>query len=682
MQPPIRITALSIAFLFFVALPAGLDAQTASTAPDVDLPVLRADRLRNGMRLAHLPHLEAPVAGYVDIAFGYVPADGAAEEYPPGVAELFGSYMELSVPARSVALAAHLAGGEFDFVNDPDRIGMSVRVPVGSLEDTFREIARYFSHAIINFDVLGHAAVAIAESADAMGPPGANEGIRVEVIDTMFERYPEFPGTEVPGLADVQGYFDAYIGTDRAYVISSDALPSGGIAFLDEVAFRSSSYEPSSMAPEAGEIEVRFPSRPVGGVIVATAIPSPRFESWFSALVIDRVLRRGAEPDTLFDFGINVGNSIHRIESIVRLPDYAEDMRDDWIGRIRNVMFESLPAAELNDVKAEVFEQLSERSMLEWFAAHDLWQVLTGGWNMLRDLDSDGLRSRAIVFAEARRVVALWSPAFAQPEVLVEELGGAPTDARAGAISEPDVRALPGNVPVPVLSFVPDDLPPVRLERLESGVTLAEADEHMIFVAGSFNASLSEGRILKSGPNGTLWGFPAEPAAAVLRQLDGVRANRLLVFYPQDGLPDARGRYGNWSGGAMDNSPDLAVGDVATADMPGLIVLKTWLEARVIEAGWWGRVDLRIDGIEGSRLIIEGDPEREAIVRSWIAELAADGIAEEEFERVRIASAGYFQRIRRELQIILWQRAPDGTIPPPATTTLDRLRGIAGSYFE
>ena len=682
MQPPIRIAVLSIAFLFLVGLSAGLDAQTVPPAADIDLPVLTSDRLRSGIRVAYLPHLEAPVDGYVDIAFGYVPADGAAEGYPPGVVELFASYMELSVPARSVALAAHLAGGEFDFVNEPDRVGMRVRVPVGSLPDISREIARYFSHAIINFDVLGHAAVVIAEAADAMGPPGPNEEIRVEVADTMFDRYPEFPGTEVPGLADVQGYFDTYIGTDRAYVISSGALPSGAIGFLDEVAFRVSSYEPSGVAPEAGEIEVRFPSSPAGGVIVATAIPSPRFESWFSALVIDRVLRRGAEPDTLFDFRVDVGNSIHRIESVVSLPDYAEDVRDDWIGRIRNVMFEPLPAAELNDVKAEVFEQLAERSMLEWFAAHDLWQALTGGWNMLRDLDSDGLRSRAVAFAGARRVVALWSPAFAQPAVLVEELGGAPTDSRAGAISEPDVRALPGNVPVPGLSFDAGDLPPIRLERLESGVTLAEANEHMIFVAGRFDASLNEGRILKSGANGTLWAFPAEPAAAVLEQLDGVRANRLLVFYPQDGLPDARSRYGNWSGGAMDNSPDLAVGEVATADMPGLIVLKTWLEARLIEAGWWGRVDLRIDGIEGSRLIIEGDPEREAIVRSWIAELAADGIAEEEFERVRIASAGYFQRIRRELQIILWQRAPEGTILPPATLTLARLRGIAGNYFE
>jgi hypothetical protein len=223
---------------------------------------------------------------------------------------------------------------------------------------------------------------------------------------------------------------------------------------------------------------------------------------------------------------------------------------------------------------------------------------------------------------------------------------------------------------------------PVQLEPLESGLTLATGSEYMIFVAGRFDGSLPGGRIVKSGDNGVLWSFPSAPSDAALDALSGVRADRLLLFVPDSAVDDARGRYASWSGGQGDTSPALFLGEVATADLPGLLVLKTWLESRLIEVGWAGRVDIRVDGLEGSRLVIDGDPAPVSVVRSWIAELSSDGLEDAEYERVRAAAAGYFERARTDLQIILWQRAPQGAISPPSAFSRERFQEIAGIYFE
>jgi hypothetical protein len=366
----------------------------------------------------------------------------------------------------------------------------------------------------------------------------------------------------------------------------------------------------------------------------------------------------------------------------VYLPAYSEDVRDEWLGRFQRLVLEPLSQAELDSVRNEVLDWLIDPARLEWFAAHDMWEGLRLGWEAIANLTPDRLRSHALVFAGARRVVAIWSPAFDELAAEVEDLG-ADRDEPEDAAAESAVRPAPGNVTVPAPGGpMLDELRPVRLERLDSGITLAESDGYHVFISGEFGGSLPGGEVLKSGENGTLWVLPSPPDAAVFEELEAVRPDRILLFYPSQDLPDARSRFQSWIGGRSDVSPSLSVGDVATADIPGLIVLRSWLETKLIEAGWWSLVGLRIDGLEGSRLVIDADPQREAYVRDWIAQVTGAGITESDFVRVRDAAAGYYQRIRRDLQIILWQRAPEGTILPPASFPPARLQHIAEAHFE
>ena len=142
-----------------------------------------------------------------------------------------------------------------------------------------------------------------------------------------------------------------------------------------------------------------------------------------------------------------------------------------------------------------------------------------------------------------------------------------------------------------------------------------------------------------------------------------------------------RRRFADWTSGRTDSNPSMPAGSVATGDIPSLLTLKMWLDGKLIEAGWFEQVILRFDGLERSRLLIETDAEREAQVREWIREVAEQGISEKEFVGARTAAIRYFDRIRSDLQVLLWQRDPLGVIRSPATVTLSRLRTVARIYF-
>ena len=178
-----------------------------------------------------------------------------------------------------------------------------------------------------------------------------------------------------------------------------------------------------------------------------------------------------------------------------------------------------------------------------------------------------------------------------------------------------------------------------------------------------------------------LWSFEQSPTADVFEILREVRPDRILIFVPESAMSSERGRLADWTSSRTDSTPSMPAGSVATGDIPSLLTLKMWLDGKLIEAGWFEQVTLRVDGLEGSRLLIETDAEREAQVREWIREVAEQGISENEFAGARTAAIRYFDRIRSDLQVLLWQRDPRGSIRSPATATLSRLRTVARIYF-
>ncbi len=678
-------------WLMWGALWAGFEvrgaAQVPSPTPLVDFPSITVERFTNGVRAIHLPYSsgERDDGNSTEIAFGYTVGIRNEPGYPAGVADLAGFYLSASVPARSVALVAHLGGGEFEFIEEPDRIGMRVRVPDNLVGTVLTQVGSYFAEPDFEPELFEYARrqlrLAVGGERDAF-----SYELDREVGAALLRDYPYLWSDPASAdqinrlqVDDLETYFDENFGTNRAYVITSERLPQSALTVLADIESREASHNPATnVLPESVETVLDFPSRVEGGVVLARAVPSVHFEGWFRALVVDRILQQSAGPSARFRFGLGVDPVLHWIEIPVEIPAYAEDVRDKLLDQITAMQFRNPDPRELRRAVDSARAYLGQRSSLEWFGAHDLWDSLEAGRAAIINLTGDGFRSAVRDFGALGRVVATWPPAFEQPRVTVESLSE-----EIGPIPEapPPLGRAPGRVPVPAFDTIafPDPLP-IQVERLESGVTLAENPDYGIFIAGQFEGALTGGEA-QLGDNGSFWSFAGAPLDAVFEQLRDLRADRLLMFAPGAELPSLRRRFNGWTSGDQDSTPSLSAGRVATGDLPALLVLKTWLDAKIVEAGWWGQVDLRIEGIQGSRLIIDADAEQDAVVQAWIQEVEEMGLEDGEFLRVRSAALGYFNRIRPDLQILLWQRNPQGTIRPPTTVNQTRLRAVARIYF-
>jgi hypothetical protein len=620
---------------------------------------------------------------------------------PSGIEALVGRYLGLSVPARTVALATHYSGGTFELIDDPGRIGMRLRVPLANAPAVVRRIARYFSHVIINYDVFEYAREESAAdsgpdfgtgAAPALGADTPEQGragiatdakaLEVEALllgSEVVEGVGD--GTVGSDLSAAQGYFDRYLGTDRAWVVVSGSQPR-----IDTGEFRNVGFRPADPGPDSGStlsaerVDLQFDSEAEGGVILAALVPSPHYQSWFGAVVMDEILREEAGPETQFAFPLSTEESVHVMRTPVRIPDYAEDVRDTWLNTLLTMMYEPLPADRIDAVKGRVLDRLGDPITIEWFSAHGLSTAFANGWASIRDLGPDQVRVFASGFYGLRRVAAVWAPAFSEPVAVVEDLSLTREIEEVPTTSE--VRPVPGRLPS--LGAVPVAVPavsPVGLTRLASGITLAESETAMVWVGGEIGETLAGGTVEASSPNGALWSFPSGMPADVESMLSGVRADRLLFFFPASELTAAGSRLAAWNGGAGDTTPNPLVGEFATIDIPVVVVLKMWLEARLIEAGWWTDARIAIEGAEGSRLVIESDPAREALIREWIGEAARGEFGDDAFAQARRAAIEHFPRLQTDLQIILWQRAPDGSIPPPDEVTPAMLQAVTERYF-
>src|SRR5207249_2509198 len=160
----------------------------------------------------------------------------------------------------------------------------------------------------------------------------------------------------------------------------------------------------------------------------------------------------------------------------------------------------------------------------------------------------------------------------------------------------------------PVSPFPPhtDSVPSTPLaERLASGVSVVTSNVNAVFISG-----------------GPLTRFDHELTAEDMKSFQKYRPERILVLAPQASMDRERGLWSDFKGTA---SGEIGVpkGSVSSGDLPALFVLKSILDLKVLDAGWWREVELRIDASEGSTLQIRADDERRAQVLEWIKAIAS-----------------------------------------------------------
>lgn len=666
------------------AEPPRVQQQWPPTPPDIDVTTLSS-----GLRLIHLPNIPEsgpppadfpgePVRG--EIAFGYVlPPD--PEAVSAERREIVRAWLERSVPARTIELIAHLGGGSFEVLDLPELIGFRVRFPTAFANTVLSEVGKFFGQVLEEDELLVYARRLVAEQRTASADLGMEDAVtRVASVLTADSG----GGGTAAGLVSSQdevSFFRGWLGTDRAWIVLSrpatsadrdvlgtlrPRLATSGLTFRDRT------------LPEGRDLEL--PSAREGGVVIGSRVDGVYYEAWFDAVVVDTALASSLPEQARTRFGPSRGVSVHLIMASVHFPDYAETVRGALLGEISRLGRSLPPAGELAAVKEHVLEYLGSRTTLTWFAAEDLWDPLEDGWSRVWNLTGENFRVAATAFAGGPRSTVRWEPAIETPAVTVESLVTAsplPGDEAS------EVLIAPGSIPIPALPPTPQAArSPVRVEKLASGMTLAEGSP-AVFVSGPFPDELP-GRERVSGTNGTLWLFDEIFPDDLAPRLAGVRPDRIVFFLPALEQERHRAALDAWSSGEMDATDAMGVGAVATADLPALVILKTWLDRKVIEAGWSGLVSVRIAGTEGSRIVIVADPVRKARVESWLASGASYFDSEAgalEFQQLGPASSAYYDRIRADLAILLSQRAPFGQILPPDAVSLGAFRNMLRIYF-
>lgn len=653
-------------------------------------PQIEVQRLENGIRLIQISASTLPFSSdefpgsLVRVSFGYT-VDGAGPADGHAARATAVSWLLESVPTRTLELVAHLAGGRFEVASDVDLVGLRLEVPRALLDAVIEQAALFLDQTLVEGELLDYI-LDQEGSLQTTDPPDATaeavNRVRTALLgpgeeDTSILSQPEGGSVQ----EEARRYFRDRFGTDRAWVVVSQPLSGEQVARLNAIGLRhaGAARRISEGPPVVPVQEITLPSDREGGVVIGSRISSVYYESWFDALLVDRALRVVVDPDTRLAFRPAVNDSVHLIQREVPYPEYPRVVAGSILSQVSALVSEGTDVGSLPEIKQEAMAYLASRGILEWFAAKDLWQQLEDGWGHVWNLTEEEFRVSVASFLGAPRVAALWAPAFDAPSVEVGELG-VPLDSD---VVLPSPQIAPGRIEWPALGELPQvGRSSVKVECLESGVCLA-AGLPSVFVAGPVELDLPGGRA-ETGPNGTLWRFDELPADEVFAALSEVRPDRLSVFLPSGELERGRRIFGQWAGGRTDATDSRGVGVIATRDLPSLVILKVWLDSRVIEAGWSREVRLRVAGPEGARIAVETDPARLVEIEQWLSEASVrfgTERGEREFAELREAAGAYFDEIRRDLEILLAQRAPGGEVPPPSTVSLRQFRSFLAVYF-
>ena len=166
----------------------------------------------------------------------------------------------------------------------------------------------------------------------------------------------------------------------------------------------------------------------------------------------------------------------------------------------------------------------------------------------------------------------------------------------------------------------------------------------------------------------------------MLKRFQKYRADRILVLARPDSIDRARELWSSFKGNDS-GEPGVPKGSVSTGDLPALVILKVMLDRKLIEAGWWRDVELRISASEGSDLQIRADAEKRLVILRWIKQIGGEKPPDTEFAWAREVAIHRFETLRGDLQALTWERDPQGTIQDLETIGAGHVSDVARIYF-
>ncbi len=175
--------------------------------------------------------------------------------------------------------------------------------------------------------------------------------------------------------------------------------------------------------------------------------------------------------------------------------------------------------------------------------------------------------------------------------------------------------------------------------------------------------------------------FEAEPDLSTMKRFEIYRPGRVLVLVRPEALERARQAWSGFRGNIADTALIIPNVTVSSGDLPALLLLKGMLDRKLIEAGWWTDVSLRIDAGHGSTLQIIALPEKKSRVIEWMKQVGGENISDADFALVREVALHHFAEKQMDLQSLTWHQDPSGIVQDIETVSAAHVRDVARIYY-
>ena len=649
-------------------------ALTLLLAPDVTLD--------NGIRISP----QAGDASSFTMVLGYRAGIRNETHSFSGMAAIVSHYLQSSAAARSLALAAYGAGGTVEFLDEFDRTAVRIRVPNWATAMVINSAAAFFAATPDKDRELVDRARAIAlanavEQASDFHAKAADE-IRIGLLGSHPYTHPANgwkSDVEQVSTDDVIRFFNENYGTDRAFVLMTGSLTDDLRSALSSVTTRKSRPLPEfNRRLLNAERTIHFePDGATGAAIFAAPVPGVYYREWYATLVLDRIVRQTLREKPKTSLTLTVDPYYWSVEVPVALGQQADTVEESLLQNINRLQFARVKPEDLDAAKRDALAFLQTPYVQEWFAAESLDERLTDGLQWVQSLTADDLRSTVRDLIAANRILASWAPKPKQNTVQVESLAATTPVAN---LTANNLTPLP---PVSVAPFPP--LPPASKqystpERLSSGVWLATSSVYAVFLSGPESSGMPD-NAQRLGPNGAFWLYPANPDDSTIRRFQKYSGDRILVLAPSEGIEQARKLWSSFKSNDGDVTVVTPQGNVANIDMPALVILKSILDRRLIESGWWHDAAVRIDATVGSTLSVDAPAQIRTQIMTWIKTIAASPLADSDFLWAREAAANHFSDVLPDVQILLWQHVHDYILPDLQTISPTQVQDVAKLYF-
>lgn len=575
------------------------------------------------------------------------------------LADAISTFLKTSSSVRAMAVAAYGAGGDIEFFSDLDRAGFRLKMPNWARPMVEESISEFFSETPQkSTQLVDRVLLAMPESIS-------------DVRSNMEERFraallgPRSKPDQGPITRDtVNQFFAANYGTDRAFVLMS-GTPEKSLQSVEQRKSEVTDVPNGETAPVTAVAPFLIQSDlENGAVILGSPVPSVYFQSWYSYLMLDRLIQQTIPEKPVTALLPALDSYYYRMEVAVPSGQMAESVEKSLHQELEQLQFVRASNEQLDAARRNAIQYLDSEAVQQWFVSLGIPERRLEGLEWLKAFTADDMRSTARDLIESNPVIVGWSPKVKVVRLDVERLSD--IAARSGTAS---TKSLPALGPVKVVAFPPHtdavfaEQAPIRLE---SGVSVLASSAYAVFVAPD-----------------QLKVFDQEPALDVIQSSFGAyRASRILVMAPPASLDRAKQQWARFQGNVRDQKEVPISGKITSADIPALFVLKMMLDRRLIEAGLWNAVQLEIRVSEGSTLAIHGSDADRHTVTGWIAEIASHPIAETDMNWAREAAIHHLPEFRPDLQSLAWQWNPEGALINIRAIPALQVQDLARIYLQ